>query len=128
LGPPLLAPAAVAALAPEAVTVALSCAGLAIVIAGKITLGRSFALLPANRGIVSTGLYRIVRHPIYMGYLVTHVAFLIASPSGWNIAALVVADAALLARAVCEEQTLAKDPAYRDYQGRVRWRVLPGLF
>ena len=128
LGPPLLAPAAVAALAPEAVTVAISCVGLAVVIAGKITLGRSFALLPANRGIVSTGLYRVVRHPIYVGYLLTHVAFLIASPSAWNIAALVVADAALLARAVCEEQTLAKDPAYCDYQSRVRWRVLPGVF
>jgi protein-S-isoprenylcysteine O-methyltransferase Ste14 len=127
-GPPLLAPAAVAALAPEFVTVLLSCVGLAFVIAGKITLGRSFALLPANRGIVSTGLYRFVRHPIYMGYLVTHVAFLIASPSLWNITALVIADAALLARAVCEEQTLAKDPAYRDYQSRVRWRVLPGVF
>ena len=128
LGPPLLAPAAVAPLAPEAVTVAISCAGLAVVIAGKVTLGRSFALLPANRGIVSTGLYHVVRHPIYMGYLVTHVAFLAASPSLWNIVALVVADAALLARAVCEEQTLAKDPAYQEYQSRVRWRVAPGLF
>jgi protein-S-isoprenylcysteine O-methyltransferase Ste14 len=128
LGPPLLAPAAVTPLAPEAVTVAVSCAGLAVVIAGKITLGRSFALLPANRGIVSTGLYGVVRHPIYLGYLVSHVAFLAASPSLWNIAALVVADAALLARAVCEEQTLAKDPAYQEYQSRVRWRVAPGLF
>jgi protein-S-isoprenylcysteine O-methyltransferase Ste14 len=128
LGPPLLAPAAVAPLAPEVATVAVSCAGLAIVIAGKVTLGRSFALLPANRGIVSTGLYHVVRHPIYMGYLITHAAFLAASPSMWNIVALVVADAALLARAVCEEQTLAKDPAYQEYQTRVRWRVVPGLF
>lgn len=128
MAPPLLAPAAVLPLAPEAVTIALSCAGLCVVIAGKITLGRSFALLPANRGIVSNGLYRVVRHPIYLGYLVTHVAFLVASPSAWNIVALIVADAALLARAVCEEQTLAKDPAYRDYQSRVRWRVAPGLF
>ncbi|HVJ26749.1 MAG TPA: isoprenylcysteine carboxylmethyltransferase family protein [Vicinamibacterales bacterium] len=128
LGPPLLAPAAVAPLAAEGITVALSCAGLAVVIAGKITLGRSFALLPANRGVVSTGLYKIVRHPIYMGYLVTHVAFLVASPSVWNIVALVAADAALLFRAVCEEQTLALDPAYREYQTRVRWRVAPGVF
>ena len=128
LGPPLLAPAKIAPLAPEAITVAVSCLGLAVVIAGKITLGRSFALLPANRGVVSTGFYRFVRHPIYMGYMVTHLAFLAASPSLWNIVALVVADAALLARAVCEEQTLAKDPAYRDYQTRVRWRVVPGLF
>ena len=128
LGPPLLAPAAVLPLAPEAVTVALSCAGLCVVIAGKITLGRSFALLPANRGIVSSGLYRIVRHPIYMGYLVTHIAFLVASPSLWNIVALVAADTALLARAVCEEKTLATDSAYQEYQTRVRWRVAPGVF
>ena len=128
MGPPLLAPAAVLPFAPEAVTVGISCAGLAIVIAGKITLGRSFALLPANRGVVSTGVYQIVRHPIYMGYLVTHIAFLVASPSLWNIVALIAADSALLARAVCEERTLAQDAAYREYQEHVRWRVVPGLF
>lgn len=128
IGPPMLVPGAGTALAPELTTVSLSIAGLCVVIAGKITLGRSFALLPANRGVVSTGVYGIVRHPIYMGYLVTHVAFLVASPSLFNLAALVVADGALLARAVCEEQTLALDPQYRDYQTRVRWRVAPGLF
>ena len=128
LGPPLLAPAATLALVPQATTVALSCAGLSIVIAGKMTLGRSFALLPANRGVVSSGIYGIVRHPIYMGYLVTHVAFLLANPTLWNVLALIAADTALLARAVCEEKTLAQDPAYREYQTRVRWRVAPGLF
>jgi protein-S-isoprenylcysteine O-methyltransferase Ste14 len=128
MGPLLLAPAAVLPIAPEAVTVALSCAGLCVVMASMITLGRSFALLPANRGVVSNGLYRIVRHPIYMGYLVTHAAFLAANPSLWNVVALLAADAALLARAVCEEQTLAQDPEYREYQARVRWRVAPGVF
>src|SRR5262245_4123001 len=128
LGPPLLQPAQVAALLPQSVTVAASIVGLAIVIAGKITLGRSFGLMPANRGIVSSGVYRIVRHPIYLGYLITHVAFLFATPSAWNIAALVAADAALLLRAVCEEQTLSRDLRYRAYQQIVRWRVCPGLF
>lgn len=127
LGPPLLAPAAVA-MVPESVTIAMSCAGLSVVIAGKITLGRSFALLPANRGVVSSGVYGIVRHPIYLGYLITHSAFLMANPTVWNVVALLAADTALLARAVCEEQTLALDPKYRDYQTRVRWRVAPGLF
>jgi protein-S-isoprenylcysteine O-methyltransferase Ste14 len=128
LGPPLLQPGLVAALAPEMLTVALSAAGLGVVIAGKLTLGRSFGLMPANRGVVSSGVYRVVRHPIYMGYLLTHVAFLAANPSAWNIAALFAADAALLARAVCEEKTLAKDVRYRDYQQQVRWRVCPGVF
>jgi protein-S-isoprenylcysteine O-methyltransferase Ste14 len=128
LGPPLLQPANVAALLPQSWTVAASAVGLAIVIAGKITLGRSFGLMPANRGVVSSGVYRIVRHPIYLGYLITHVAFLVATPSAWNIAALLAADAALLARAVCEEQTLARDERYRTYQQIVRWRVCPGIF
>ena len=128
LGPPLLSPALVAAVAPGAVTVVFSVAGLMLVIAGKLTLGRSFGLIPANRGVVSSGPYRLVRHPIYMGYLVTHLAFLAANPSGWNIAIVLVADTALLARAVCEEGVLAEDPSYRVYQALVRWRVCPGLF
>ena len=128
LGLPLLQPGHVPAIAPEMLTVALSAAGLAIVIVGKVTLGRSFGLMPANRGVVSSGVYRLVRHPIYLGYLVTHVAFLAANPSVWNITALVAADAALLARAVCEEATLARDERYRTYQQQVRWRVCPGVF
>ena len=128
LGPPLLQPAHVAALVPQSLTIAASIVGLTIVIAGKITLGRSFGLMPANRGVVSSGVYRIVRHPIYLGYLVTHVAFLAATPSAWNIAALLAADSALLARAVCEEKTLSRDERYRAYQQAVRWRVCPGLF
>lgn len=128
LGPLLMIPSNLAPLAPEAVTVGLSAAGLSVVIAGKVSLGRSFGLMPANRGIVCTGLYRLVRHPIYMGYLITHVAFLAANPSAWNIAAIVIADIALMVRAVCEETTLARDAAYREYQTRVRWRVVPGVF
>lgn len=128
LGPPLVRPGFVPAIAPEIATVALSFVGLVIVIGGKASLGRSFGLMPANRGVVSNGLYRLVRHPIYMGYLITHVGYLAANPTLWNIIALSAADLALLVRAVCEERTLALDPAYREYQHRVRWRVLPGVF
>ena len=128
LGPPLVRPSLIAPLAPEFVTVGVSALGLLVVIAGKISLGRSFGLIPANRGIVSTGLYRLVRHPIYLGYLITHFAFVAANPTIWNVAVMLTSDIALLARAVCEEGTLARDEAYRRYQTRVRWRVVPGLF
>jgi protein-S-isoprenylcysteine O-methyltransferase Ste14 len=128
MGPPLVAPAVVAPLIGDNISASIGVAGLLVVIAGKISLGRSFGLIPANRGIVSTGLYRVVRHPIYLGYCITHVAFIAANPTLWNVVVLVVADAAQLARAVCEEGTLAQDEAYRAYQARVRWRVVPGLF
>ena len=128
MGPPLVRPAAVAALVAESLTVGLSAVGLLVVIAGKMSLGRSFGLMPANRGIVSSGLYKVVRHPIYMGYLITHAGFLAANPTIWNAITLVAADIALMIRATCEEKTLAKDPEYRSYQERVRWRVVPGVF
>jgi protein-S-isoprenylcysteine O-methyltransferase Ste14 len=123
VGPTILTP-----LAPDMLSVGVSICGLLVIVGGKLSLGRSFGLMPANRGIVSTGLYRLVRHPIYLGYLVTHVAYFVANPSAWNLLILVTADTALLARAVCEEKTLARDARYRDYQNLVRWRVLPGIF
>jgi protein-S-isoprenylcysteine O-methyltransferase Ste14 len=128
IGPPLVQPATSAPIASELFTAMFSLAGLLVVIGGKMSLGRSFGLMPANRGIVSTGLYQIVRHPIYLGYLITHLGFLLAHPTPWNVALLVTSDLALMTRAVCEEQTLARAPEYRAYQTRVRWRVVPGLF
>jgi protein-S-isoprenylcysteine O-methyltransferase Ste14 len=128
VGPPLVRPGLGPGLAPELVTATVSALGLAIVMSGKISLGRSFGLMPANRGIVCSGVYRFVRHPIYAGYLVTHVAFLFAHPAAWNVIALVAADAALLRRAIREERTLVRDPQYASYCDRVQWRVCPGLF
>jgi protein-S-isoprenylcysteine O-methyltransferase Ste14 len=126
-GPPLVRPYSVA-FAPESVTITISAIGLGIVVLGKLSLGRSFGLVPANRGIVCTGLYRFVRHPIYLGYLLTHVGFVAANPADWNLFILAAADIALMMRAVREERTLAQDPEYRDYMQRVRWRIVPGVF
>ena len=130
IGPILVspAPASVPTLLPAFATVAISVCGLLVVIVGKVSLGRSFGLMPANRGVVSTGVYRLVRHPIYMGYLISHAAFCAANPTIGNLLILGGADAALLVRAVCEERTLAQDSAYREYQQQVRWRVMPGVF
>jgi protein-S-isoprenylcysteine O-methyltransferase Ste14 len=124
----LVRPLSGAAIAPESLTLAIAAIGLIIVVLGKLSLGRSFGLSPANRGVVSTGMYRFVRHPIYLGYLITHVGFVAANPAGWNLLVLALADLALMMRAVREEQTLAQDDAYRDYMQRVRWRVIPGVF
>ena len=102
--------------------------GLIVVIAGKLTLGRSFGIAPANRGVVVAGPYGFVRHPIYAGYLVTHVAFACAYPSPWNVAVLVVSDTALIFRALCEEKVLATDRKYQTYCRRVAWHLVPGVF
>ena len=60
------------------VTAFVSVIGLAFVIAAKLTLGRSFGLVPANRGVVVSGPYGFMRHPIYEGSVISHAAFLAA--------------------------------------------------
>ena len=115
-------------MAPETLTAFISGIGLLIVVFGKLSLGRSFGLAPANRGIVCSGLYRHVRHPIYLGYLITHLGFVIANPVSWNLCLLGAADCALVLRAIREEKTLARDPEYRAYMHRVRWRIVPRIF
>src|SRR5258708_11661663 len=127
-GPPLVRPMSGVAIAPESLTIVIAATGLIIVALGKVSLGRSFGLAPANRGVVSTGMYRLVRHPIYLGYLITHLGFVAANPTGWNLVVLAGADIALMFRAVREERTLMHDDAYRSYAQRVRWRVLPWVF
>jgi len=127
VGIPLMRPTGIG-LVPDLYTAIATSVGLGVIIAAKATLGRSFGLMPANRGIVNRGIYRVVRHPIYAGYLVTHAAFLVAHPTWWNAALILVSDSALLVRALYEERTLAQDAAYAAYMTRVRWRVLPGCF
>ena len=127
-GPPLLRTSTQGGLVPDALTVALSAVGLAIVVVGKLALGRSFGIVPANRGVVTAGPYGVVRHPIYTGYLITHLAFLAAHPSLGNLLIILVADAALIGRAFREERTLEKDDRYQAYCRRVAWHLVPGVF
>lgn len=127
-GPILLRASAGPGLVPDAVTVITAAVGLIIIIAGKITLGRSFGLVPANRGVVIAGPYGVVRHPIYAGYVLTHVGFVCAYPTVWNVAIIVLADAALMVRALYEERVLASDRTYQTYCRRVAWHVVPGVF
>jgi protein-S-isoprenylcysteine O-methyltransferase Ste14 len=127
-GPPLLRAFGESTLVPDQATAILSAAGLGLVILGKMALGRSFGIAPANRGVVMRGPYVVVRHPIYAGYLLTHIAFLLAHPTPWNAAVLVVADSALVIRALIEERVLGADAEYQSYCRRVGWHLVPGVF
>jgi protein-S-isoprenylcysteine O-methyltransferase Ste14 len=84
--------------------------------------------VPANRGVVMHGPYMLVRHPIYTGYLITHGAFFMANPSPWNGAVILIADTALIVRALMEERVLSTDAEYQGYCQRVGWHLVPGVF
>jgi protein-S-isoprenylcysteine O-methyltransferase Ste14 len=127
-GPPMLRASDATPLVPDVATAMVSAIGLGLVVIGKMALGRSFGLVPANRGVVVRGPYTFVRHPIYTGYLITHVAFFIAAPIPWNAAVILIADTALILRTLMEERVLSNDVEYQGYCRRVGWHLVPGVF
>jgi protein-S-isoprenylcysteine O-methyltransferase Ste14 len=116
------------ALASLYICVPLMLTGLALQIAAKLTLRRSFGVVAANRGVKVTGPYRLVRHPMYAGYLMTQLAFLLINPSAWNLAVYSFATALQIGRIMAEEQVLGSDPSYRAFAAVVPSRLVPRVF
>ena len=101
--------------------------GVCVQVGSKSMLGRRFGVVAANRGICASGPYRVVRHPIYLGYLLTHIGFLCIYPSGWNATIYALAYCLMIPRIFAEERLLRCDPAYVAYCQRVRSRLIPGV-
>ena len=102
--------------------------GLFVQISAKIILGRSFGIVAANRGVKVSGPYRFVRHPMYAGYIINHIGFLLAFPSLWNAALYSTELVIQITRILREEAVLNKDKIYRDYAEQVRYRLVPMVF
>jgi len=112
----------------EPLAVALVLFGNVVQISGKLFLRRSFGIAPANRGIKRDGMYRFVRHPIYAGYLFTHIGILMVMPSLLNLTIYVIGWWAQILRIDAEEALLSQDPDYRDYMQHTRYRLIPGIY
>lgn len=126
--PLMVRPTGGEALAPVMVSVLLMAAGMAIQIAAKLTLRRSFGVVAANRGVKVDGPYRFVRHPMYAGYIVTQIGFFLANPSWWNAMIYAAALSLQICRILAEERVLAGDPAYRAFATAVPYRLAPRIF
>jgi protein-S-isoprenylcysteine O-methyltransferase Ste14 len=108
--------------------IAVEFLGMIISEGARIYLGRRFGLLPANRGVVSTGPFRIVRHPIYLGWFILSIGFVMAYPTALNLSLLIITLPFMMWRIDLEEQLLRQDPAYLAYCGSTRYRVLPLVY
>lgn len=116
------------AVIPEAAAGLVMIAGGLVSIAAKVCLNRSFGMIAANRGVKRAGPYRLVRHPMYAGYILTQAGFLMAHPTAWNMAVYAAAWTLQVLRIRAEEKVLLGDPAYRDYAGATRFRLLPAVW
>lgn len=103
-------------------------AGIVFQISAKLVLRRSFGIAPANRGLKMNGPYRLVRHPMYAGYLTTHVGMIMLMPSVFNLTIYVIGWWAQILRIHAEERLLFEDERYRSFQAKVPYRLIPGIF
>jgi protein-S-isoprenylcysteine O-methyltransferase Ste14 len=90
-------------------------------------LGRCFGLLPEVRGLVTSGPYRLVRHPVYLGEIISAVGLLLAKPSVAIVLIFLAFVGLQFWRTSFEEQALtsAFPDAYPAYAGHVA-RLVPG--
>jgi protein-S-isoprenylcysteine O-methyltransferase Ste14 len=126
--PMLATPGVGRSFVPEALGATVLLMGLLIQVHAKVTLGRSLGCVPAHRGLKLTGPYRFVRHPMYAGYLLSHLAFLAMNPTLANLAVYAFSEGLQIPRLLAEERLLAQDPVYRQYQAAVPYRLIPGVF
>ncbi len=124
----LLGPPSDTALAPAVVYTALLLLGFAIHFSAKLSLRRSFGVVAANRGVKASGPYRLVRHPMYLGYVVSQAGLLLAGPTLMNAIIIAMCWALFLMRIVAEERLLMRDEAYQAFASRTRFRLVPGVY
>lgn len=105
----------------------LEIAGIVMLFAALLSLRRSFAVVPGNRGIQRGGMYRLVRHPVYLSELTLLLGLVLANPTALNAVVWVCECSLQLARARAEEHFLSADPLYGAYCTRVRYRLIPGV-
>jgi protein-S-isoprenylcysteine O-methyltransferase Ste14 len=114
----------------------------AIVVIGDFLLMLSFAMIffvfrensyaaatikvEAEQRVISTGPYRLVRHPMYSAALILFLATPLALASAWGLIVVIPLAATLVARLMDEERYLSAHlPGYDRYRQRVNYRLIP---
>jgi protein-S-isoprenylcysteine O-methyltransferase Ste14 len=103
------------------VAACLSCTSL-------VTLGRRFGVRPALRGLVTRGPYRVVRHPMYLAYLLSDIGYNLQEWNAGTVMLVALGWFSILYRIRAEERVLARDPGWPAYAGLVRSRLIPGVW
>jgi protein-S-isoprenylcysteine O-methyltransferase Ste14 len=107
---------------------ALLTIGLIVMVIGLVSLGRSFGIMPRARGLKQTGLYRWVRHPIYLGEFLAFTGMFALTISPITTLVYIAFVALQSYRMVVEERTLTVAyPEYAAYSARTA-RLLPGVY
>lgn len=112
------------------VVVGLVLVAFGLVFAQLVVIQNNYAAatitVEAEQKVVSTGLYGVVRHPMYVGALIMMVGTPLALDSYWGLVAVIPGLAVLALRIVDEENMLRDElDGYREYLEKVHYRLVP---
>ena len=104
-----------------------------LVLAQWVVIQNSYAAatirVEEGQRLATTGLYGLVRHPMYAGSLIMMLGTPLALDSYWGLAVVIPAAAVLGIRILDEEKMLTDElDGYREYRQRVRYRLIPNVW
>jgi protein-S-isoprenylcysteine O-methyltransferase Ste14 len=100
----------------------------ALSLVSLLTMGRRFGVRPALRGLVRSGPYRFVRHPMYLSYIIADIGYNLQE---WNFVTLLlvlVGWMSLVYRIHAEERVISQHPEWPAYAALARYRLFPGIW
>jgi protein-S-isoprenylcysteine O-methyltransferase Ste14 len=93
-----------------------------------LAIRRRFGVRPALRGLVTSGPYRFVRHPMYLSYILGDIGYNLQEWNFVTVLLVLIGWASLVYRIYAEERVISQDPGWQDYLTHVRYRLFPGLW
>lgn len=100
--------------------------GLAMLVIFQNRYASANITIEAGQPLVSTGLYGVVRHPMYLGNVILMIGISLALGSYWALLLVVVGGLLMVVRILDEEDMLNAELAgYREYSNNVRYRLIP---
>jgi protein-S-isoprenylcysteine O-methyltransferase Ste14 len=103
--------------------------GIAMLVVVQNNYAAATITVEAGQTLVSTGLYGIVRHPMYSGSLIMIAGIPLALGSYWGLLIVILAVIVLAFRILDEEKALAQQLAgYGEYTQKVPYRLVPAVW
>ncbi len=105
--------------------------GIALIIISSITLKKNLTPFPSpkdNSTLITTGVYKYIRHPIYTGILFTTAGYGVYSENTLRLLVFITLLILFISKAAYEETMLLKKfPQYKSYKTRTA-ALFPGLY
>jgi protein-S-isoprenylcysteine O-methyltransferase Ste14 len=103
--------------------------GMSMLVVNQNNYAAATITVEERQPVISTGLYSVVRHPMYVGALIMMVGMPLALDSYWGLVTLVPGAAVLAMRIDDEEKMLRQElDGYSEYTQKVHYRLVPGVW